>query len=87
MGRALEKCGRGCAHGCEMMDKIRKANLNHDNVEEVFQKLKEPDFFGGRISKGDNCFYTTCEQCFCPYVSTTRKEDFNLFRMRYYAKD
>lgn len=40
MGRILGKCGRGCAHGCGMVDKIRKANLNPENVEEVFQKLK-----------------------------------------------
>lgn len=68
-GRILEKCGRGCACGCGMVGKIRKADLNHENVEEVFQKLKEPDFFGERISKGEDCFYTTCEKCFCPYVN------------------
>ncbi len=69
MGRILEKCGRGCAFGCGMVAKIQQAGMNPEKPEEVFQKLQSPDLFGNRISKGDNCFYTTCEQCFCPYVN------------------
>lgn len=74
MGRILEKCGRGCAFGSGWVEKIQKANLNPENHDEIFQTLKSPDFFGDRISKGDDCFYTTCEQCFCPYVNDNVQE-------------
>lgn len=67
--KILEKCGRGCAHGCGIVERIQKANPNPEKVDEVFNLLKQPDFFGNRISKGDDCFYTTCEQCLCPYVN------------------
>lgn len=74
MSRILDKCGRGCAHGCGMVDKIREANPNPANIDEVFQTLKRPELFGDRISRGDDCFYTTCEQCFCPYVNDSISE-------------
>lgn len=67
-GRILEKCGRGCAFGCGMIEKIRKAVRNSQDPDEVFQKLQSPDLFGTRIFKGENCFYTVCEHCLCPYV-------------------
>lgn len=69
IGRILEQCGRGCAHGCGMVERIQKANPNPENVDEVIRTLQQPEFFGGRISKGDDCFYTTCEQCYCPFVN------------------
>lgn len=74
MGRILEKCGRGWAFGCGMVEKIRNANLNPENPDEVLQKLKGLDLFGDRISQGEDCFYTICEQCFCPYVYDNIKE-------------
>ena len=70
LSRILEKCGRGCAFGCGMVEKIQKAGLNPQDPDEVFQKLQSPDLFGTRISKGDDCFYTVVyDHCFCPYVN------------------
>lgn len=70
LSRILEKCGRGCAFGCGMVEKIQKAGLNPRNPDEVFQKLQSPDLFGTRISKGKDCFYTVVyDRCFCPYVN------------------
>jgi hypothetical protein len=72
--RILEKCGRGCAFGCGIVAKIQNANLRRENPEEVYQLLRSPELFGERITKGDECYYTTCEQCFCPYVSDSIAE-------------
>jgi hypothetical protein len=74
MGRILERCGQGCAYGCGMIEKIQKAQMNYDKPDEVFKKLQSPDIFGDRIMKGEDCYYTICEQCFCPFVSENLSE-------------
>lgn len=67
--RILEQCGRGCAYGCGMVEKLQQANLAGLTPEEVFARLKEPDLFGERISQGEGCFYTYCPECYCPFVN------------------
>jgi hypothetical protein len=74
LSRILEKCGRGCALGCGIVEKIQNADLNSKNPEEILQKLRSPELFGERIFKGNDCYYTTCEQCFCPYVNDSTEE-------------
>jgi hypothetical protein len=67
--RILDKCGRGCAFGCGIIERLQQANLNPQNPDEVLQKLQSPEFFGDRISKGEDCYYTVCKECFCPFVN------------------
>ena len=72
--RILEKCGRNCAFGCGIIEKLQKEKLEPGDTEKIFQRLQSPEFFGNRISQGDGCFYTTCEECFCPFVSDSIAE-------------
>ena len=74
MGKILERCGQGCAYGCGILDKIKSAKINHDSPDEVFKKLQDPEIFGERIIKGDNCFYTLCDSCYCPFVAGATQE-------------
>lgn len=66
--RLLESCGRSCAHGSGMVEKVQQANLSGKSPEDVFNRLKEPDFFGERITQEDGGFITICPECFCPFV-------------------
>jgi len=70
----LEQCGKNCAFGCGILEQIKNADINPENLDETFEKLQNPEIFGDRILKGDNCFYTVCEKCYCPFVQGSLEE-------------
>ncbi|HEX3029519.1 MAG TPA: DUF6144 family protein [Clostridia bacterium] len=74
MNNIIHQCGKHCAYGCGIIDQIKNAGIASDNPDEIFEKLNSPEIFGSRIVKGDNCFYTICEKCYCPFIEGSTGE-------------